>query len=57
MIKPNCKIENAVYQNGIWFVHTVVSTESGTRSGTHQVELGEDASVEDLEAVVLALYE
>ena len=58
-----CNIETAIYVEGIWHVRaTVVTTDEddnvvATRSGTHQVELEDTATIEDVEDAILALYE
>ena len=49
-------INSKSWSEGEWTVDCVISTADGVRSGRHCVQLPEEASVEELNAALLALY-
>lgn len=42
---------------GAWYVQAHVELSSGIRRCTHMVELGQDASDDEIKAAILALYQ
>ena len=51
-----CDLQFAVFADGVWHTRSTVTINKNNWSGTHQIELPEDASTEDLEEALLALY-
>jgi hypothetical protein len=49
-------IKHTEWADGKWLVVVFVETTSGSYSGPHVLDLPEDASDEDLEAAIVALY-
>lgn len=41
----------------VWRVRVTIETAEGTRAGDHEIAAAEDATVAEISAAVLALYE